>query len=124
VSLFTCFQLLLICTVLIGSHANHALHYASCTKEQNPPSLHSNIKITLEANWFANNIVLYYVKKFSLFFPLPLWFNFSCFYENSLFLRRLLLNGGPKEFYVCYQDTAAQNMVELAFKLGFGSPLW
>ncbi|CAB3986723.1 inturned isoform X1 [Paramuricea clavata] len=36
---------------------------------------------------------------------------------------RLLPNGGPKEFYVCYQDTAAQNMVELAFKLGFGSPL-
>ena len=46
------------------------------------------------------------------------------FYLNlPILLRRLIPSGGPKEFYVCYQDTAAQNMVELAFKLGFGSPL-
>ncbi|XP_028397888.1 protein inturned-like isoform X2 [Dendronephthya gigantea] len=36
---------------------------------------------------------------------------------------RLIFSGGPKEFYVCYQDSASQNSVELAFKLGFGSPL-
>ncbi len=33
---------------------------------------------------------------------------------------RRLAGPHPREFYVCFHDSAQQNMVELAFKLGFG----
>ena len=38
--------------------------------------------------------------------------------------RRLISGPCPREFYVCFQDSAEQNVIELAFKLGFGLTVW
>ena len=47
--------------------------------------------------------------------------SFMIYILNSWsFFRRQLPEPYKREFYVCFQDSAQQNVIELAFKLGFG----